>query len=149
MCIVRLILMRSSLFSQHQYMLLHKLVLIIWRYYQPWNFVNMIHKKWDSIIVLMYYIYFYMQMSTPFHMFIDCLLFLLTTPFSDLYVWPTWIQKSDAYKHSFFCFADVLEKHTREIMRAEKGANSSYYDNLYRSMKSISWFTEVDLSDFW
>ena len=33
-------------------------------------------------------------------------------------------------------------------MRAEKGASSRNHDNLYRSVKSISWFTEVDLSDF-
>ena len=45
--------------------------------------------------------------------------------------------ESDAYEHCFFSFADVLEKHVREIMRAEKGASSRDHDNLYRSMKSI------------
>lgn len=76
----------------------------------------------------MYYIYFYMQMSNTFsYVYWLSSVLVESDTFSDLYVWPTWIQKSDAYKHSFFCFADVLEKHTREIMRAKGGPTLRTY----------------------
>lgn len=57
---------------------------------KPCNFCQH-EKKWDSIVVLMYCISFYMKRSNIFSYVYWCLLFLSTIPFSDLYVWPRWI----------------------------------------------------------